>query len=125
MSWTVRAAAEGIVGQYTSNCWRPDWCQTHFLATPLGTKVVDLQNRAYMADSKDFNGVYPNTDTRMTNLSVVKHKRLEDDMKKLDEDIQRQQDQVLKVTEKWYLSYFRKDRHQKVVREREINVDCM
>jgi hypothetical protein len=46
-------------------------------------------------------------------------------MKKLDEEIQRQQEQVLKVAEKWYLSHFRKDCHQKVVREREINVDYM
>jgi hypothetical protein len=30
---------------------------------------------------------------------------------------------VLKVAEKWYLSHFRVDRHQKIVREREINVD--
>ena len=46
-------------------------------------------------------------------------------MKKLDEEIQRQQEKVLKVAKKWYLSHFRKDRHQKVVREREINVDYM
>jgi hypothetical protein len=46
-------------------------------------------------------------------------------MKKMDEDIQRQQDQVLKVPKKWYLSHFRVDHHEKVVREREINVDYM
>jgi hypothetical protein len=32
---------------------------------------------------------------------------------------------VYKVAQKWYLSYFRKDRHQKVVRVRKINVDYM
>jgi hypothetical protein len=46
-------------------------------------------------------------------------------MKKLDKKIQRQQDQVLKVAKKWYLSHFRVDRHQKVVQEREINVNYM
>jgi hypothetical protein len=46
-------------------------------------------------------------------------------MKKLDEEIQRQQDQVLKVVEKWYLSHFRKDHHLKVIQEREINIDYM
>jgi hypothetical protein len=98
---------------------------THFLATPLGTKVADLQNQAYMADSKDINGVSPNINTRLTNFSVVEHKKLQDDMKKMDEDIQREQDQVLKVAKKWYLSHFRVDYHQKVIREREINVDYM
>jgi hypothetical protein len=74
-----------------------------------------------MADSKDLNGSSPNSDTRLTNLSAIEHKKLEDDMKKLDEQVQRQQDQVLKLAKKWYLSHFRVDRHQKVVREREIN----
>jgi hypothetical protein len=32
---------------------------------------------------------------------------------------------VLKVVKKWYLSHFRVDRHQKVAREREINIDYM
>jgi hypothetical protein len=32
---------------------------------------------------------------------------------------------VLKVAKKWYLSQFRVDRHQKVVRERETDVDYM
>jgi hypothetical protein len=98
---------------------------THFLATPLGTKVADLQNQAYMANSKDLNSVSPNSDTRLTNLSITEHKQLEDGMKKLDEEIQRQQYYVYKVAEKWYLSYFRKDCHQKVVRVRKINVDYM
>jgi hypothetical protein len=98
---------------------------TRFLATPLGTKVADIQNQAYMANSKDINGVSPNSDARLTNLSAAEHKKLEDDMKKLDKEIQRQQDQVLKVAEKWYLSHFREDRHRKVVQEREINVYYM
>jgi hypothetical protein len=50
-----------------------------------------------MADSKYHNGVSPNSDTRLTNLSIAEHKKLEDDMKKLEEEIQRQQGQVLKV----------------------------
>jgi hypothetical protein len=53
-----------------------------------GTKVADLQNQAYMANSKDLNSVSPNSDTRLTNLSAAEHKKLEDDMKKLDEEIQ-------------------------------------
>jgi hypothetical protein len=44
-------------------------------------------------------------------------------MKKVDEEIQWQQNQVLKVAEKWFLSHFRVDCHQKAVRERQINVD--
>jgi hypothetical protein len=43
-----------------------------------------------MADSKYHNGVSPNSDTRLTNLSIAEHKKLE-------EEIQRQQGQVLKV----------------------------
>jgi hypothetical protein len=38
-----------------------------------------------MVDSKDLNDASPNSDTRLTNLSVAKHKKLEDDMKKMDE----------------------------------------
>jgi 5-enolpyruvylshikimate-3-phosphate synthase len=78
-----------------------------------------------MADSKHLNDVSPNSDTRLTNLLAIEHKKLEDGMKKLDEEIQRQQDQVLKVAEKWYLSHLREDGHQKVDREREINIDYM
>ena len=59
---------------------------TYFLATPLGTEVADLQNHAYMADSKDLNGASPNSNTRLTNLSAAEHKKLEDDMKKIDEE---------------------------------------
>jgi hypothetical protein len=40
-----------------------------------------------MADSKDLNGVSPNSDTRLTNLSAAEHKKLENDMKTLDEEI--------------------------------------
>jgi hypothetical protein len=78
-----------------------------------------------MTDSKDLNSASPNSDTRLTNLSAVEHKRLEDDMKKIDKEVQRQQDQVLKVAEKWFLSHFRVDCHQRVVREREIKADYM
>jgi hypothetical protein len=58
-----------------------------------GMKVADLQNQAYMTDSKDLNSVSPKNDTRLTNLSVAEHKKLEDDMKKLVEESQRQHDQ--------------------------------
>jgi hypothetical protein len=78
-----------------------------------------------MVDSKDLNSASPNSDTRLTNLSAAEHKRLEDDMKKIDKEVQQQQDQVLKVAEKWFLSHFRVDCHQRAVREREINADYM
>ena len=95
------------------------------LATPLGNEVADLQNQAYMADSKDLNSASPNSNTRLTNLSAAEHKRLEDDMKKIEKEVQRQHDQVLKVPEKWFLSHFRVDCHQKTVQEREINAEYM
>jgi hypothetical protein len=95
------------------------------LATPLGKEVEDLQNQAYMADSKDLNRASPNSSTRLTNLSTAEHKRLKDDMKKIDEEVQRQKDQVLKVADKWFLSHFRVDCHQKTVQEREIDADYM
>jgi hypothetical protein len=53
-----------------------------------------------MADSKDLNRASPNSSTRLTNLSVAEHKRLKDDMKKIDEEVQRQKDQVLRVADK-------------------------
>jgi hypothetical protein len=81
-----------------------------------GDEVADLQNQAYMRDSKDLNSASPNSNTRLTNLSAAEHENLEDDMKKMDEEIQRQQDQMLKVEKKWYLSHFKVDRHQKVVK---------
>jgi hypothetical protein len=64
-----------------------------------------------LTDSKDLNGASPNSDTRLTNLSAAEYKKLENDMKKIDEEIQRQQDQVLKVAKKWFLSHFRVDCH--------------
>jgi hypothetical protein len=88
-------------------------------------EVADLQNQTYMADSKDLNDASPNSNTRLTNLSVVEHERLKDDMKKIDEEVQRQIDQVLKVADKWFLSHFRVDCHQKAIQEREINVEYM
>jgi hypothetical protein len=78
-----------------------------------------------MADSKDLNGASPNSNTRLTNLSAAEHERLKDDMKKIDEEVQRQTDQVLKVADKWFLSHFRVDCHQKTVQEREINAEYM
>jgi hypothetical protein len=90
-----------------------------------GEEVADLQNQAYMADSKDLNSASPNSNTRLTNLSAAEHKKLEDDMKKIDEEAHRQKDQVLKVADKWYLSHFKVDCHQKTVQEREINAEYM
>jgi hypothetical protein len=59
------------------------------MANPVGMKVADLQNRAYMDDSNDINGASPNSDTGLTNLSSIEHKELKDDMKMLVEEIQR------------------------------------
>jgi hypothetical protein len=80
-----------------------------------------------MVDSKDLNRASPNSSTRLTNLSAAEpeHKRLKDDMKKIDEEVQRQKDQVLKVADKWFLSHFRVDCHQKTVQEREIDANYM
>jgi hypothetical protein len=66
----------------------PKSVPTHFLATPLGNKVADPKNQVYMTDSKDLNSASPNSDTRLTNLSAAEHKRLEDDMKKIDKEVQ-------------------------------------
>jgi hypothetical protein len=76
-----------------------------------------------MADSKDLNSASPNSNTRLTNLSAAERERLKDDMKKIDEEVQRQADQVLKVADKWFFSHFRVDCHQ--VQEREIKVEYM
>jgi hypothetical protein len=88
-----------------------------------GEEVAGLQNQAYMADSKDLNSASPNSNTRLTNLSAAERERLKDDMKKIDEEVQRQADQVLKVADKWFFSHFRVDCHQ--VQEREIKVEYM
>jgi hypothetical protein len=105
--------------------WRPKKGANILFGDSAGDEVADLQNQAYMVDSKDLNGASPNSNTRLTNLSATKHKRLEDDMKKIDEETHRQKDQVLKVADKWYLSHFRVDSHQKTVQEREINAEYM
>jgi hypothetical protein len=100
---TFRTTAEGTTRRYTPSDWH--------CPILLWNKVVDLQNQAYMTDSKDLNGASPNSDTRLTNLLAAEYKKLENDMKKIDEEIQRQQDQVLKVAKKWFLSHFRVDCH--------------
>jgi hypothetical protein len=61
----------------------------HIFGDSAGDEVEDLQNQAYMADSKDLNRASPNSSTRLTNLSDAEHKRLKDDMKKIDEEAQR------------------------------------
>jgi hypothetical protein len=71
----------------------------------------------------DHNNVSPDINTRLTNLSAADDEKLEDYMKRLDEEFQRQKAQICKVTEKWYLSHFRIDCHQKVVKERAIKCD--
>jgi hypothetical protein len=43
----------------------------------------------------------------------------------LDEGFLRQQSHISKVTEKWYLSHFKVDRHKKVVKEREVKYDSL
>jgi hypothetical protein len=98
-------------------------------------KVANQQKSASMADSKDLNDVSPDRDTRLTNLSTAEHEELEHYMKKWEEEFHRQQAlpksgslssaQKHEFMEKWYLSYFSIDRHQKVVREREINFDSL
>jgi hypothetical protein len=40
-----------------------------------------------MVNSKDLNATSPNSDTRLINLSFAEHKKLEYDMKKMNEEI--------------------------------------
>jgi hypothetical protein len=104
---TVHAAAEGTARRYSTYCV----VQIGAAEGTAGDEVADLQNQAYMADSKDLNGASPNSNTRVTNLSAAERERLKDDMKKIDEEVQRQTDQVFKVADKWFLSHFRVDCH--------------
>jgi hypothetical protein len=57
-----------------------DWCcldrRQHTFGDSAGDEVADLQNQAYMADSKDLNGASPNSNTSLANLSAAKHERL-------------------------------------------------
>lgn len=54
------------------------------------------------------------SDTRLTNLSIGECKEFEYYyMKKLDVEFQQQQAQERKEDERWYLSYFRIDRHRR------------
>jgi transposase len=78
-----------------------------------------------MANPKDHNNVVLDINTMLTNLSVDEDEKLEDHMKRLDEEFQRQQAQIRKVAEKWYLSHFKVDHHQKVVKEREVKYDSL
>jgi uncharacterized membrane-anchored protein YhcB (DUF1043 family) len=64
-----------------------------------------------MANSKDQNNVVLDINTRLTNSSVDEDEKLEDHMKRLDEEFQRQQTQISKVAKKWYLSHFKVDHH--------------
>lgn len=74
-----------------------------------------------MVNPKDRKDVSLDSDTRLTNLSIGECKEFEDYyMKKLDVEFQQQQAQEREEDERWYLSYFRIDRHQKVVQEREV-----
>jgi hypothetical protein len=73
-----------------------------------------------MANPKDHNNVVLDINTRLTNLPADEDEKLEDHMKRLDEEFQRQQAQISKVAKKWYLSHFKVDHHQKVVKKREV-----
>jgi type III secretory pathway component EscR len=78
-----------------------------------------------MVGHKDHNNVAPDIITRLTNSPAAEYEKLEDHMKMMDETFQRQKAQIEKMTEKRYLSKFRIDRHQKVVKEREIKHDSL
>ena len=60
----------------------------HTFDDSAGEEVGDIQNKAYMADSKYLNSASPNNGTRLTNLLAAEHKRLKYDMKKIDEEVQ-------------------------------------
>ena len=60
-----------------------------------------------MVNPKYHNNVVLDINTRLTNSSADEDKKLEDHMKRLDEEFQRQQAQISKVAKKWYLSHFK------------------
>jgi hypothetical protein len=78
-----------------------------------------------VANPKDHNNVILDINTRLTNSPADEDEKLEDHMKKLDEEFQRQQAQISKVAKKWYLSHFKVDHHQKVVKKREVKYDSL
>jgi hypothetical protein len=78
-----------------------------------------------MANPKDHNNVVLDINTRLSNSSANEDKKLEDHMKRLDEVFQRQQAQISKVAKKWYLSHFKVDHHQKVIKKREVKYDSL
>jgi hypothetical protein len=78
-----------------------------------------------MANPKDHNNVVLDINTRLTNSPTDEDEKLEDHMKRLDEEFQRQQAQISKVAKKWYLSHFKVDQHQKVVKKREVKYDSL
>jgi hypothetical protein len=78
-----------------------------------------------MANPKDHNNVVLDINTRLANSSADEDEKLEDRMKRLDGDFQRQLAQIIKVAEKWYLSHFKVDHHQKVVKKTEVKYDSL
>jgi hypothetical protein len=78
-----------------------------------------------MTDRKDHNNVAPDNNTRLTNSPATEDEKLEDHMKMLDEEFQRQKAQISKMTKKGYLSHFKVDLHQKVVKERGLKYDSL
>ena len=78
-----------------------------------------------MANTKDHNNAILDINTRLTNSPTNEDEKLEDHMKRLDEEFQRQQAQISKVAKKWYLSHFKVDHHQKVVKKREVKYDSL
>jgi transposase len=78
-----------------------------------------------MANPKDHTNIVLDINIRLTNLSTDEDEKLEDHMKRLDEEFQRHLAQISKVAEKWYLSHFKVDHHQKVVKKREVKYDSL
>jgi hypothetical protein len=78
-----------------------------------------------MTNHKDHNNIVLGINTRLTNSLAVEDKKLEDHIKRLGEEFQRQEAQIIKVAKKWYLSHFKVVRHQKVVKEREVKYNSL
>jgi hypothetical protein len=78
-----------------------------------------------MANLKDHNNVAPDMNIRLTNSPVAEDEKLENHIKRLDKEFQRQQAQLSKVAKKWYLSHFKVNHHQKVVKEKEVKYDSL
>jgi hypothetical protein len=92
--------------------WRSKKASTYFLATPLGTTHIDLSNRPSMAGSKD------SSEVSTSNIITPTWETLPAEEQLLFEE---RQEQLIQEAKAKYLSDFKVDRNNKVVRQRSID----